>query len=112
MFAIEIVDAGLTYQCDGTQSLLRGMERLGKRGIPVGCRGGGCGVCKVRVLSGTCRLEKMSKACVSETELEEGVVLACRAYPTSAVTLTLDTRLHRCVTRPRDDAAKRDDPRR
>ena len=29
------------------------MERLGRKGITVGCRQGGCGVCKVAVLPGS-----------------------------------------------------------
>jgi ferredoxin len=98
-FEIEIEDVGERFQCHAQQSLLRGMERLGKRGIPIGCRSGGCGVCKVRIAAGVCRLEKMSRACVSEQEERQGVVLACRAYPQSPVRITLDTAMHRCVTR-------------
>lgn len=99
MHPIEIVDTGLKYECDERQSLLRGMERLGKRGIPVGCRGGGCGVCKVRVLSGQYQLEKMSRACVSETDLAAGIVLACKAFPRSEVTVELVDKLQRCVNK-------------
>ncbi|WP_050469182.1 2Fe-2S iron-sulfur cluster-binding protein [Herbaspirillum chlorophenolicum] len=99
MYPIEIVDTGLRYECDERQSLLRGMERLGKRGIPVGCRGGGCGVCKVRVVSGQCQLEKMSSECVSDDDLAEGVVLACKAFPRSEVRVELVDKLQRCVNK-------------
>ena len=34
---------GQSYRCPDSESLLRGMETLGKKGIPVGCRNGGCG---------------------------------------------------------------------
>ncbi|MDM8354789.1 2Fe-2S iron-sulfur cluster-binding protein [Pandoraea communis] len=102
MFEVEIDDIGLRYLCDAQQSLLRGMEQLGKRGIPVGCRSGGCGVCKVRVIEGTCRLGKMSRACVSEQEAQEGVVLACRAYPESHVRVALAEKMQRCLNRGAD----------
>ena len=51
-YQIVIEDTGEQYPCDERESVLEGMARLGRRGIPVGCRGGGCGVCKVRILSG------------------------------------------------------------
>ena len=40
---VSIEDNGVSYTCAPTESLLEGMQRLGRRGIPVGCRGGGCG---------------------------------------------------------------------
>lgn len=72
-----------TFACSGTQSILEGMERLGRRGIPSGCRNGGCGVCKIQVLQGEFTSRVMSRAHVSEDEQARGVVLACRTRPTS-----------------------------
>ena len=46
-FVICIEDTGEQYACADSRSVLEGMEALGKKGIPVGCRQGGCGVCKV-----------------------------------------------------------------
>jgi len=65
------------------EHLLAGMERLGRRGIPVGCRGGGCGVCKVEVLEGQVRRLKMSRDCVSREDEERGLALACRIHAES-----------------------------
>jgi len=79
--AIRLVNTGDSYQCHPETDVLRGMEQLGFKGIPVGCRGGGCGVCKVRVISGDYRVRKMSRACVSAEEEAEGIVLACKLYP-------------------------------
>jgi ferredoxin len=56
------------------------MEVLGRKGIPVGCRGGGCGICKVRIVEGPYRTAKMSRSCVSEQEQSEGYALACRLF--------------------------------
>ena len=51
-FEITITNTQECFACTGEQSLLSAMERLGRKGIPVGCRNGGCGVCKVLVRSG------------------------------------------------------------
>ncbi len=77
---IHIENCGESFDCAATQNVLRGMECLGRKGIPVGCRGGGCGVCKVRVLRGQYRTEKMSRARVSAEEQRQGYALACRLY--------------------------------
>ena len=75
------------------------MEALARKGIPVGCRGGGCGVCKVRIEAGDVRTEKMSRACISAEEEAQGLVLACRAYPRSDLQLSAIDKLARCVER-------------
>jgi len=80
---ITIEPTGEQFRCSDERSVLVGMEYLGHAGIQVGCRGGGCGVCRVQVLSGTYAAKRMSKAHVDEADLQAGVVLACRIYPTS-----------------------------
>jgi ferredoxin len=84
-----IQDSGEHYACGEQKSLLLGMVALGKSGIPVGCRSGGCGVCKVQVLAGQVQTQVMSRAHVSAEEQAQGVVLACRASPCSDVTLSV-----------------------
>ena len=80
-FSVWIEDSGETVLCDPRDNVLRAMEALGRRGIPVGCRGGGCGVCKVQVLEGAYHVRKMSRACISEEEEASGVALACKLFP-------------------------------
>jgi ferredoxin len=80
-FSIHIRDTGERFRCNAQRSVLAAMESLGRKGIPVGCRNGGCGVCKVRILSGTVRCRAMSRAHVSPEEEAEGIALACRSYP-------------------------------
>ena len=83
-----IAQTGETYACATTESLLRGMLRLGRKGIPAGCVNGGCGVCKVRVIDGTVTsLGPVSRAHVSAEEEGCGVTLACRVAPVTAVRL-------------------------
>ena len=99
-FDITLEDTGERYRCKSDESLLAGMERLGKRGIPVGCRGGGCGVCKVRIVAGTYRKRVMSRACLSAEEEAEGVVLACRVWPSSDIRLLVLGKMKQGVCAP------------
>lgn len=78
---IEVSPGGDSFNCAGDMTVLRAMECLSRKGIPVGCRGGGCGVCKVRVLEGTYRTGTMSRACVSVDEEAQGYALACKLIP-------------------------------
>lgn len=53
---------GDRFRCEEDQSVLKAMELVGKKCVPVGCRGGGCGFCKIRVVEGEFRCGKMSRA--------------------------------------------------
>lgn len=77
------------FPCDTNETVLDGMLRLGRRGIPAGCRGGGCGVCKVAILDGAFTAGPMSRQHVSEDDERCGRVLACRIRPTGDLTLTV-----------------------
>jgi len=94
-----ITDTGETYRCPATRSLLEGMEALGRRGIPVGCRNGGCGVCKVEVVSGTYVARVMSREHVTEAEEAAGCVLACRVRPSSDIRLRVIGKMKKSVCR-------------
>jgi ferredoxin len=67
--------------------LLHDMAMSGRAPLVVGCRGGGCGVCRVRVLDGTFEALRMSARHVSPHDLAADVVLACRIIPTSDLVL-------------------------
>ncbi len=97
MHTVEIAGSGLRYPCAPEQNLLRAMEVLGQRGIPAGCRGGGCGVCKVRIEAGHYHAGKVSRACLSEAEERDGLVLACKTYPDSDIRLQPVALLRRCL---------------
>lgn len=98
-FCVAIGNTHESYRCRADQTLLGGMEQLGRRGIPVGCRGGGCGVCKVRIESGSVRRERMSRCHVSAQEEAQGYVLACRAYPQSDLQVQAVATMARCLDR-------------
>ncbi len=81
---ITVEPTGASFRCPDTTSILLGVERSGGgQLIQVGCRSGGCGVCRVRVLSGTYTARRMSKAFVTDDDLADGLVLSCRAFATS-----------------------------
>lgn len=76
--------------CDEDVRVLIALERDGRAGpkaVRVGCRQGGCGACRVRVLSGGYETGKMSRAHVTEDEQRQGYALSCRLYPKSDLVL-------------------------
>ena len=77
--------SGLTFTCRAGETLLSAAIRSGSQLIRVGCRAGGCGLCKVQVLDGQFNVGKMSRAHISEAEERQGFVLACRTLPVSAL---------------------------
>jgi ferredoxin len=102
-FNITIENTGECYPCSSVQSLLLGMEALGRNGIPVGCRGGGCGVCKIHISQGTYTAQKMSRAYVSAEEEQRGIVLACRTRPSSDIRLNVVGKMIKSVVRGAND---------
>lgn len=92
-YEVHIGNSDERYQCRSNETLLKGMERLRRKGIPVGCRNGGCGICKVKVCSGQFSLGKMSRSHISEAEEQAGIVLACRCHPLTDIRLQAFDRL-------------------
>lgn len=93
---VTMVQTGERFACAPGQSLLAAMAKLGRRGIPVGCLNGGCGVCKVRVLRGeVSRLGPVSRAHVSAGEEGAGYSLACRLAPLSDVELEVTGKMQK-----------------
>lgn len=99
-YNITIEDTGESYRCVDYRSVLVGMEALGKKGIPVGCRSGGCGVCKVQVVEGNYSKRVMSRAHVSAEEEEAGCALSCRITPTSDLRIRVLGKMKKTVCRP------------
>ncbi len=100
-FQVVMADSGASFRCRPGQNVLEARAAGGGRCIPVGCRGGGCGVCRVRVIAGDYRAGRMSVAAVNAAEAGRGVVLACQLYPLS------DLRLERAARALPDTGAIR-----
>ena len=82
-YQITIINRDAVFSCKAGQSLLGGVVSQRQKAIDVGCRGGGCGVCKIRIISGNYESKKMSIKHVSADELAEGLALSCRIFPNS-----------------------------
>lgn len=82
-FRITEIHSGASFVCNDEQSVLQAMERQQQRCVPVGCRSGGCGLCKVQVVSGEFACGRMSARHVPPEARGRGQVLACRLFPRS-----------------------------
>jgi 3-phenylpropionate/trans-cinnamate dioxygenase ferredoxin reductase subunit len=101
-----VQQTGESYPCATTESLLQGMLRLGRKGIPVGCVNGGCGVCKVRILQGAIHsLGPVSRTHVSLDEEAQGYTLACRSAPSTSVRLQVVGGLEKPFSKGRAETA-------
>jgi len=86
---IKMVNPSVEFPCAEGEFVLTAMQRSGLNVIDVGCRGGGCGACRIQVVDGTYSRRRMSRAHVSEMEELEGVALACRISPTSPLLIAI-----------------------
>lgn len=82
-FQIELAEGVLRVPCEDRQTVLAALAVSGTRQVAVGCRSGGCGVCRVQVLSGTYECGQMSAAQVSADDRAQGIALACQLWPRS-----------------------------
>ena len=105
-FTVHVAQTDETFPCAGNESLLTGMVRLGRKGIPVGCVNGGCGVCKVRILGGEIKaLGPISRAHVTVDEESQGYTLACRVAPQTPVQLEVAGKLNKPFSKGRAESA-------
>lgn len=84
MFRININNQ--TIQCP-TEKTIGDAARSQMIKVPIACNGGGCGFCKVKVISGEYKMDKYSKGALSDEEAENGFVLLCKTYPLSNMVL-------------------------
>ena len=87
-FEIRIEGEAGSFRCRSDQPVLIAMRAAGKAGLPVGCRSGGCGICRIKIAKGDIRTGYMSSAFVSPEDKEAGYALACRVYPKSDLEVT------------------------
>lgn len=85
---VRLVDQPRSFPAGEQCSLLVAMEKAAQSGIDVGCRGGGCGQCRIRVLAGRYVSKRMSRAWVTAEEEAQGIVLACRIFARSDLLVT------------------------
>ena len=87
VFNITVRGSDVVAPCPETERVLIALEQAAPfpkpKPVNVGCRKGGCGACRILVLSGDYTTIKMSRAHVTEAEEADGYVLACRVFPAS-----------------------------
>ena len=99
---ISIADTGESFLCDDEKNILKAMEKAGCKGIAVGCRGGGCGVCRIKVIHGSYLCKRMSREHISTDDEAQGIVLACRTIPLSDLELQVLGKLPQAVVKTKD----------
>ncbi|MDR0402574.1 MAG: 2Fe-2S iron-sulfur cluster binding domain-containing protein [Treponema sp.] len=87
-YSITVRETGEVFSCGGGQAVLPAMIHAGRGPIKHGCCGGGCGVCRMRIVEGEWEAFKnMSRAHVSEEDEKKGIVLLCCVQPRSNITV-------------------------
>jgi ferredoxin len=86
---VTILPDGTIASASHDETLLRALGRAGLR-YRVGCKRGGCGVCKVRLLLGEVRYERpVAVSVLTDDERVEGICLSCRAVPITNLVIEL-----------------------
>ena len=79
---------GVTVVCRRDETVLGAILRSGAT-VVFGCRGGGCGACKMRLTSGSVEHGRCSAAVLPEEEKAGGSFLSCQARPLGDLTVEL-----------------------
>jgi len=87
-YQIEVKDTGARFACGENEYILAAMQRARCVPIHYGCFGGGCGVCKRKVVDGAVHaVKRMSREHVTPEEERQGVALICCIQPRGDVVL-------------------------
>lgn len=87
-YQITVRDTNRQFACGEDEFVLEAMKRSGCGPVHYGCFGGGCGVCKMKIVSGNYLAEKkMSRAHAGKEEQKDGIVLICCIKPRSDLTI-------------------------
>jgi len=88
-FRITVRESGASFECGEDEAVLSAMVRSRSGPVSHGCFGGGCGVCRIKVLEGSYeKVKKMSRAHVSQADESGGIALLCCIQPRSDMSLT------------------------
>ena len=86
---VTVLPDGLHVTAVGEETLLRALGRAGLR-YRVGCKRGGCGICKLHLLAGEIRYERpIADTVLTDDERVEGICLSCRAVPITNIAIEL-----------------------
>ena len=78
---------GTSFVAKPGTTVLQALAPVHRRRIASGCHGGGCGVCRIRIVGGRFVLGRMSRAHISLEDEATNVALACQVWPQSDLTV-------------------------
>ncbi|OGG93240.1 MAG: hypothetical protein A2527_13390 [Candidatus Lambdaproteobacteria bacterium RIFOXYD2_FULL_50_16] len=76
-FLVLLEPSGVQFEVGPGETLVEAAQRLGVDQLRFGCQLGGCGRCKLQVLTGEYQHEDLSWIHVSKEEESKGITLAC-----------------------------------
>ena len=86
--AVTIAKSGKAFQVESGETILDAALREGLT-LPYGCRGGACGACKGKLLSGDVRYDNEVRG-LTDAEQADGLILTCVARPQGDLLLDID----------------------
>ncbi|MGV0715249.1 2Fe-2S iron-sulfur cluster-binding protein [Mycolicibacterium sp. XJ662] len=109
MSEVTILPDGLRVPARPGETVLAALSRAGLK-YRVGCKRGGCGICKVQLVLGEIRYERVvAPSVLSDDERVEGICLSCRAVPITNIAIELQEgdRLRKLLSFVFSDSAPR-----
>jgi ferredoxin len=89
MAEVTIMPDGVRVTAGEAETLLGALTRAGLR-YRVGCKRGGCGICKVELVLGEVAYERpIASNVLTDDERVEGICLSCRAVPLTNIVIEL-----------------------
>jgi len=86
---VTVLPDGVRVSAVEGETLLAALARAGLR-YRIGCRRGGCGICKLQLVLGEVRYERtVAETVLSDDEKVAGICLSCRAVPITNVIIEL-----------------------
>lgn len=88
-FSVQNKSSGHRFHVQESESVLDAALKQGYA-FPYGCRNGGCGSCKGKVLSGTVDYGTNTPPALSQEDIDNGFALFCQAKPCSDLVIEVD----------------------
>src|SRR5215475_4713421 len=87
VFTIRLTPVGQNIACGPDDTVLAAILRSAS--VMYGCRGGGCGTCKMRLTAGRVDHGRCSTAALRDEDKATGWFLSCQARPLADLTVEL-----------------------
>lgn len=101
-YTVRILPFEKTYECEEGETLLAAGLRAGFN-LRYGCRHGGCGSCKAKVVDGEVDMDEASSFALMDYEKEAGYALLCVTTAESDVTVEVDLTEEELLEAPSQD---------